>query len=116
MQRTYTPRPLNVIGREIIELMIEQTPAGKPFNGPRGKWWQFTDEEREILLYCTDKDSPFMFETAGTVVPYILSHIQSLRGDKAKRLKAELKDHMSYGGPSAAESRLIQEFHNRREE
>ena len=110
--RNYTPRPLNVIGREVVDLMRKQTPKGKPFNGPGGKWWQVTDGEIEILLYCRDKDSPYLYETAGEVMPYILSHISALRGPEAKRLKAELKDHMTYGGPSKAEQRLIEEFHH----
>lgn len=41
----------------------------------------------------TDEHSPYMFETAGDMVPYLLSNMRSFRGPDARRLKTELKQH-----------------------
>ena len=39
----------------------------------------------------TSPDAPYLFETAGDLVPYLLANMSTFRGDDAKRIKQELK-------------------------
>lgn len=43
-------------------------------------------------INSSDKDAPYLFETAEDLVPYLLSNMTSFRGADAKRIKAELKE------------------------
>lgn len=43
-------------------------------------------------IHSTDKDAPYLFETAKDLVPYLLANMTSFRGEDARRIKAELKE------------------------
>lgn len=43
-------------------------------------------------IHSSDKDAPYLFETAGDMVPYLLANMTTFRGPDAKRIKAELKE------------------------
>ena len=40
----------------------------------------------------SDKNAPYLFETAKDIVPYFLANATTWRGDDARRIKAELKN------------------------
>lgn len=42
-------------------------------------------------INSSDKNAPYLFETAKDIVPYALSNMQTWRGEDARRIKAELK-------------------------
>ena len=42
-------------------------------------------------IHASDKNAPYMFETAESVVRYFLANATYWRGAEAKRIKAELK-------------------------
>lgn len=42
-------------------------------------------------IHSTSPDAPYLFETAGDLVPYLLANMSTFRGDDAKRIKQELK-------------------------
>lgn len=43
-------------------------------------------------VHSSDKNAPYLFETAKDLVPYLLANMTSFRGEDAKRIKAELKE------------------------
>ena len=43
-------------------------------------------------INSSDKDAPYLFETAADLVPYLLSNMTTFRGADARRIKAELKE------------------------
>lgn len=43
-------------------------------------------------IHSTEKTTPYLFETAADLVPYLLSNMATFRGADAKRIKAELKE------------------------
>ena len=43
-------------------------------------------------INSTEKDAPYLFETAGDLVPYLLANMSTFRGEDAKRIKNELKE------------------------
>lgn len=40
----------------------------------------------------SDKNAPYIFETAESIVAYFLANASTWRGDDARRIKSELKD------------------------
>lgn len=40
----------------------------------------------------SDKNAPYLFETAKDIVPYFLANATTWRGEDARRIKAELKE------------------------
>ena len=47
--------------------------------------------EAMLEIRSSDKNAPYLFETAKDIVPYFLSNATTWRGEDAKRIKAELK-------------------------
>lgn len=43
-------------------------------------------------IHSSDKDAPYLFETAKDIVPYFLANATTWRGEDAKRIKNELKE------------------------
>ena len=43
-------------------------------------------------IHSSDKNAPYLFETAEDIVPYFLANATTWRGDDARRIKAELKE------------------------
>lgn len=43
-------------------------------------------------INSTEKDAPYLFETAGDLVSYLLANMSTFRGEDAKRIKNELKE------------------------
>lgn len=74
-----TKRTFAVIAREIKQLWR------KPYFGAV----PYLDALSQI--HSTEKDAPYLFETAGDIVPYLLANMSTFRGEDAKRIKSELK-------------------------
>lgn len=47
--------------------------------------------EAMLEIHSSDKNAPYLFETAKDIVPYFLANATYWRGEDAKRIKAELK-------------------------
>lgn len=45
-----------------------------------------------LEIHSSDKNAPYLFETAEDIVPYFLANATTWRGDDARRIKAELKE------------------------
>ena len=45
-----------------------------------------------LEIHSSDKNAPYLFETAKDIVPYFLANATTWRGDDARRIKAELKE------------------------
>lgn len=48
----------------------------------------------DAMLYLTDKNSQYGWDSASSILNYFLANAQTFRGEAAKRLKAELKLHL----------------------
>ena len=44
-----------------------------------------------MSIHSTDKNAPYMFETAKDVTLYLLANMGTFKGEDAKRIKSELK-------------------------
>lgn len=75
-----TKRTFAVIAKEIKQLWC------KPYFGAI----PYLDALSQI--HSMDKDTPYLFETAGDIVLYLLANMGTFRGEDAKRIKAELKE------------------------
>ena len=75
-----TKRTFAAIAREIKQLW------SKPYFGAV----PYLDALSQI--HSTEKNAPYLFETAGDLVPYLLANMGTFRGEDAKRIKAELKE------------------------
>ena len=45
------------------------------------------------LTHCETASDTYIFETAREQIPYALSNLQSWRGDSARSIKRELREH-----------------------
>lgn len=60
----------------------------------KGSAREFAGPYLRALLFCERASDPYFFEDAGTQVMYALSNLQSWRGERARRVKAELNEHL----------------------
>ncbi len=74
-----TKRPISEITREILREWKNPYFGFKPYG--------------EAMLHLTDATTPYLYETGADILPYALSNMQTFKGDKARRLKGELKEH-----------------------
>jgi hypothetical protein len=81
MTTTTTLRPLHEIASE-----IKQDPAYKS-----AAWC--ADPYVDALLTMDDATQPYYADSGESVVLYALSNLQSYRGETARRVKVELKEH-----------------------
>ncbi len=65
----------------------------------KGKAWFNTAKHYvEPLLSMTDATEDYYYDSGTSVVMYALSNLQYWRGDVAKQVKAELKQHLDQAG------------------
>jgi hypothetical protein len=81
-----TPRPLN----ELAEII---------FKDGRGKsWFNIAKHYVEPMFSMTDAKQNYYHDSGTSVVLYALSNLQYWRGDVAKQVKLELKQHLKLAG------------------
>lgn len=82
MNTTTTLRPLCDIAADILAAAPgAQTWAAQPY--------------LDGLSYCWTRHDTYGFDSAESLILYALSNLRSFRGEDARRLKAELKAHLS---------------------
>lgn len=85
-------RPIADIARDIRADMAAQAAAQKVPTTWRRKYWAAAPyiDAAECISTCRDS---YGADSGTSVVLYLLSNLSTYRGDKAKALKAELKEH-----------------------
>jgi hypothetical protein len=79
-------RELNVIAAEIIDIINS--------NPKRPNYTTWSMPYLKALLSCEKITDRFGFGSARGLVLYALGNLQAWKGEDAKRLKAELKEHL----------------------
>lgn len=65
----------------------------------RGKsWFNIAKHYVEPMLSMTDASENYYYDTGTSVVMYALSNLQYWRGDVAKQVKLEMKQHLKLAG------------------
>jgi hypothetical protein len=81
-----TPRPLN----ELAEIIFKEG---------RGKsWFNIAKHYVEPMLGMTDAKQDYYYDSGTSVVMYALSNLQQWRGEVARQVKIELKQHCHLAG------------------
>ena len=81
-----SPRPLN----ELAEIIYSE--------GKGKSWFNIAKHYVEPMLSMTDASEMYYYDKGTSVVMYALGNLQHWRGDVAKQVKAELKQHLSLAG------------------
>jgi hypothetical protein len=79
-------RDLNVIAAEIIDIIN--------LNPKRPNYIAWSMPYLNGLLNCRSINDFFWMDSARDLVVYALSNLSAWKGDDARRLKAELKEHL----------------------
>ncbi len=84
------PRPLN----ELAEIIYREG---------RGKsWFNIAKHYVEPMLSMTDATEDYYYDSGTSVVLYALNNLQYWRGDVAKQVKLEMKQHLKLAGYALA--------------
>ena len=87
-----THRPLWLIGMDIREAAL----AYKREKGKAPSWLYYSEDYLNALLTLNTIDEMYYADTAESVVRYLLSNLNTWRGEQARKIKEELKSMLTY--------------------
>jgi hypothetical protein len=85
--------------RYLFEIAEDITKAANDYSTEKGKapsWWYYSAQYVEALRSLETIDQMYFYDTADSVVRYLLSNLTTWRGEQARKIKEELKSMLTY--------------------
>lgn len=85
--------------RYLFEIGLDISNAANDYATEKGKspsWWIYSAPYVEALQKLETIDQMYYYDTADSVVRYLLANLTHWRGDQARKIKNELKAMLTY--------------------